>query len=191
MKDNIEVTINDNNHWFIELLKIAVVPISIVIYSQYFTNRQNENEINLKYIEIATSILKDKPTESNKELRAWAVNIINKYSPPKIKLNKNVQQSLINKIPLNGEEILKYNLTGEYTFKWLGNPEKGYEIDVQIYDDNKWINYSGQSVVGNQTKMIIPTNQRIRWKVSEYGKKKTNKWFYINPTIYNNTLEDE
>jgi len=191
MKDNIEVTIKDNNNWFIELLKIAVVPISIVIYSQYFTNRQNENEINLKYIEIATSILKDKPTESNKELRTWAVNVINKYSPPKIKLNKNVQQSLINKIPLNDKEILIYNLTGEYTFKWLGNPEKGYEIDVQVYDDNKWINYSGQSVVGNQTKMIIPTNKKIRWKVSEYGKKKTNKWFYINPIIYNKTLEDE
>jgi hypothetical protein len=37
-------------------------------------------EVSAKYVEIAVNILRVKPEDSSKNLREWAINVVNKYS---------------------------------------------------------------------------------------------------------------
>ena len=49
-------------------------------------------EVNVKYVEMAVDILRAKPDESQKNLRGWAINLINTYS--KVPLPVEAQQEL-------------------------------------------------------------------------------------------------
>ncbi len=82
-----------------KIVLTILTPIAI-IFSGYFikvTLQKNEIavrnvEISVKFIEIATDILSDKPTEDNIELRNWAIQILKKYSP--IEITPEVEKQL-------------------------------------------------------------------------------------------------
>ena len=140
----------------------------------------NKNKLDNEYIKLAINVLKDNPSEENRELRTWAVAIVNKYSD--IKLSESTQKSLIEEIPLSSQEELQYVLTGEYTFRWNGNPQCGYDFEIEILKNNNWNYYSDYCVQGNEMTMNIPKNKNLRWRITESGKSKKNNWFYIKPT---------
>jgi len=53
-------------------------------------------ELNLKYVELAVTILKEEPNEKTKNLREWAIKNINNYS--NIKMSSEVQKELENNV---------------------------------------------------------------------------------------------
>ena len=80
-----------------------VIPIAVVLisylYSDYLkekeiinSNAAREKEIQTRYIEIASQILQQKPDESNKGIRLWAIEIFKKYSP--IPISSQVEKEL-------------------------------------------------------------------------------------------------
>lgn len=179
-------------------ISVLVVPVVIGYYSNKLQATMQEKELNLNkiklqiekeknqnslskdFIKIALTILKEKPTKENTDLRSWAVEIINAYSV--IKLNQKTKDSLIKDIPLNAQENLIYNLTGEYKFKWKGNSKKGYDLTIQYLNaENKWVDYGGKCLIGNEITLSLPKNKFYRWKVTGSGGSST-EWLYIQPS---------
>lgn len=86
------------------------VPIVIALIGNAYTDAQKSSEVSVRYVELATSILKTAPTESNKALRTWAVEVLDATSP--VKLTSQVKEELskdgIQQRPLSDrEEILQ------------------------------------------------------------------------------------
>ena len=66
-----------------------------------------KHEVNVKYVEMAVGILRAKPDESQKNLRAWAISVVNAYS--KIPLSTEAQEELkIKSLPM-GKALLDEN----------------------------------------------------------------------------------
>src|SRR5262249_28354981 len=63
-------------------LGMAGVISSILIpaLGLYYTSRDKEREVSRGFVEIATKILSDKPTNENRPLREWAIALIDHYS---------------------------------------------------------------------------------------------------------------
>ena len=77
----------DNKSKFSEQFKILaslLVPLMIALVGHWYTSALKEKDIQSKYVEIAISILNSEPNESTRNLRKWAVDIINEYSPKKM-----------------------------------------------------------------------------------------------------------
>ncbi|RLC53305.1 MAG: hypothetical protein DRH89_10730 [Candidatus Cloacimonadota bacterium] len=68
----------------IKIVFTILTPIAI-IFSGYFINvTLQENEIKVKYVEIAVRILSSKPTEETSALRNWAIDLLNENSNVKL-----------------------------------------------------------------------------------------------------------
>ena len=139
----------------------------------------NKNLLSKEFIKIALNILKEKPSKNNQDVRSWAVETINTYSTNK--LNQKTKDTLIKDIPLNTQESFIYSLTGEYKFKWNGNPKNGYDLEVQyLNSNNKWDYYGGRCLIGNEITLTLPKNKVYRWRV--IGNKGTStEWLFIQP----------
>lgn len=138
----------------------------------------NENNIKIKFIEIATTILSDKPTEENQDLRKWATDILNANS--NIKLNSKVINSLIQNTPISFNSY--FLQSNQYNFRWEPIENAiGYDLEIQQSDDNKnWLDYGGKCLTGNQITTFIPLNAKhIRWQVTASGQKSKNNWKHI------------
>lgn len=57
------------------------IPILLAIVANSFSQRQKEMEIGIRYVELATQILRADPSPDTQALRTWAVSIIENYSP--------------------------------------------------------------------------------------------------------------
>jgi len=191
--EKIEVQLSDNKKFFheglIELLKSIVIPLAIGFSTYYYTIKVNQNNIELqkqindndvkiKYIGIATTILSDNPTKENEDLRKWATNILNTNSA--IKLNSNIMNSLIQTIPLGYNSY--FLNSNQYNFQWKPiKNAKGYDLEIQESNDGEnWTYYGGKCLTGNQITTFIPTNaEHIRWKVTPSGQMEKDNWKYI------------
>ncbi len=75
-----------------EIVAKMLVPIVIALFGYLINNsiqekalQQKDVELSQKYIEIAVGILKSDPSKKEKEpLRAWAIDVLKKYSPIEI-----------------------------------------------------------------------------------------------------------
>lgn len=63
------------------LLSTSLIPLAIVLASNFYSNAIKERETGTHYVELALNILREKPSEANKELRQWATKIIDHFSP--------------------------------------------------------------------------------------------------------------
>lgn len=63
-----------------KVIGVLLIPIAISYFGHQYNKSLQQNEIKLKYIEIATSILRDKPNKETKEIRSWAIDVLSKYS---------------------------------------------------------------------------------------------------------------
>jgi len=183
MSEKIEVILNEKSSIFFDIVKFIAVPITIAISTYLYTISVNQNNVSQKYIEIATNILKESPSQKNEDLRKWAVEIINKYSD--IKFENKLKQSLIEDIQLVGFQnyyILKPN---EYHFKWSYNPNtKGYSFEIQQQLDNNstWQFYNGKSIIGDTDNIVtfIPIDAKhIRWRITPIENKLKSNWIQI------------
>jgi len=59
---------------------LALVPIVLGFYGSSINKTLKEKEIGVKYIEIATDLLSEKPSSDSKALRDWAIDVIQTYS---------------------------------------------------------------------------------------------------------------
>ncbi|MCH7726690.1 MAG: hypothetical protein IH991_09455 [Planctomycetes bacterium] len=71
----------------------ASIPVVVVLVGNMFTTAINVRNRETRFIEIAVNVLSDKPTEANKPLREWAVEILVMHSP--VELTKRQQQLLV------------------------------------------------------------------------------------------------
>src|SRR5437867_10411895 len=70
-----------------------VLPVVIAVMGQRYTSALKEREIESKYVELATGILREQPTDQNKALREWATQVIDQYSG--VKLSQAAKTALI------------------------------------------------------------------------------------------------
>ena len=65
-----------------QILSFAlIIPFVLGFCGMKIDQTLKEREIGAKYIEIATGILRDKPSEDTLALRTWAIDVVQKYSP--------------------------------------------------------------------------------------------------------------
>jgi hypothetical protein len=56
------------------------VPIVLAILGNIWTKSQKQDEIGVRYVELATGILRAPPSEQTKTLRLWAISVVDHYS---------------------------------------------------------------------------------------------------------------
>lgn len=167
-------------------LSLLIIPVILGYYGnsiqesiqekQLLVQREiNDNMLANKYIELATNILKEKPSKENRDLRKWAVEVINYYS--KVKLSQTTQENLIEISPISfaNDYIFRDDY---YTFSHDGN-SNGFDLEIEVYENNKWEYYAGRCVVGNATTMQIPINKKVRWRTSAPSSSKKGEWKYL------------
>lgn len=62
------------------LLAAVVIPVVIAVVGHAYTRAIREREIQGRLVELAIGILKEIPAEENRELRRWAVDVIDRFS---------------------------------------------------------------------------------------------------------------
>jgi len=59
----------------------VLVPIAIALAGQFFSTALRERETQLKYVELAVGVLREKPSPETTEIRSWAIDLVNKFAP--------------------------------------------------------------------------------------------------------------
>lgn len=67
-----------------QILSLIVIPLVIFIVGQNIEKAISDRQVKTKYIEIAVSILNQKPTEKTEPLRNWALDVVQSYSEIKL-----------------------------------------------------------------------------------------------------------
>ena len=62
------------------LLASVLVPVVLAIVGNWYSNAVKRSEVQLKYTELAMTILKEKPSAETEAMRRWAIQIIDRYS---------------------------------------------------------------------------------------------------------------
>jgi hypothetical protein len=70
----------DKAEVIIKIISSIVIPVLLLIYGSKINSSIKEQEINVKYIEIATGILNQPPEKTPEALRNWALDILKEYS---------------------------------------------------------------------------------------------------------------
>ena len=71
----------------------VLVPVILLIVGQSYTAAIKEREVEAKFVELAISILKDRPNAGDASIREWATKVIDKYSG--VELGDTAKQYLI------------------------------------------------------------------------------------------------
>jgi len=90
------------------MVAALLIPVVLAFFGQLVNTTIKESELRLRYVELAASILKEKPTKETTELRQWAIDVLNDNSS--IKFSKEVEI-----------ELKKQTLSAVDTGKSLGN----------------------------------------------------------------------
>src|SRR5215472_10664672 len=80
----------------------VVSSVFIPVLGIYYTSRDKDREVSKGFVEIATKILSDNPTDSNKPLREWAISLIDNYSA--VRLPEAARTALLNKQSIFGSD---------------------------------------------------------------------------------------
>ncbi len=62
------------------IVAAVLIPVVVAFIGHGYTKAVKERELQGRFIELAVSILREKPTETNANLRTWATSVIDKYS---------------------------------------------------------------------------------------------------------------
>jgi hypothetical protein len=105
----------------LQIVSVFLIPLVLSLCGIKIDKTLKEQEIEAKYIEIATGILRDKPSEDTLELRTWAIDVVQKYSH----------------VPLTKEAVEELRQTAL--------PVKSYLTDEQgnFFTDEKGKRYGG------------------------------------------------
>lgn len=138
----------------------AIVMSGVIAYVGWiYTDAIKDREIKVKFIEIATNILREPPKKDDTSLRTWAVQIINRYS--EIKLSDAAKKDLIENIPIYGTIInLKIKVVDE-----LGNPIEGADVDL-FKEVNKVFTSLGHTRTDSKGETSLETQDSSGGKIS-------------------------
>ncbi|MBI5450271.1 MAG: hypothetical protein HY940_02845 [Gammaproteobacteria bacterium] len=84
---------SDNSRLWSSAVVAAILSAGIVGTVNWYINK---NEVSVKYVEIAAGILSTKSQESDKDLREWAINVINENAPFSLEITGDLRSRLIN-----------------------------------------------------------------------------------------------
>lgn len=84
------------------IIASLLIPLVIAFVSQSYTTAMKQNEISVRYVEIAISILKSPPDPATDSLRNWAIDVINHHSEVPL-----TSQALIEMQKQNLSELFK------------------------------------------------------------------------------------
>ena len=100
---------------FSPLIATIMIPMVLAIIGNQYTSAVKEREIQGKFVALAVDILKQKPSNENRNIREWSTNILNKYSG--VRLSDAARNDLINNI--------SFEITEDFAVK-----ESGLNIDM-------------------------------------------------------------
>lgn len=86
---------------FSEILFSILLPAVVASVGLLLNSSISREEVKIKYINIATGILEKPPSDKNKEIRTWAVGIINHYAA--VKMKEETKQEFIYGKPIPGK----------------------------------------------------------------------------------------
>ena len=72
------------------------VPIIIAIVGNNYTSSIKDRELRIEYVRIAVDILGSEPTDTNRPIRGWAVDVINSNSD--VKLDTIARRALVDSV---------------------------------------------------------------------------------------------
>lgn len=81
-----------------KLLAALIIPIVLGVVGNSYNTAIKDREIKGQFVQLSVDILKESPREDTKNLRTWAVQVINSYSG--VVLPETTKQDLIEKIPI-------------------------------------------------------------------------------------------
>lgn len=79
--------------WIKAFTGIAI-PVVLLLLGNNFSSVIKEKELKMQYVDLAVQILQQEPSEENKNIRNWAIEVINKYS--NIPINSETRKELKN-----------------------------------------------------------------------------------------------
>jgi hypothetical protein len=59
----------------------VAVPVIVAFAGNAFTQSQKNQELGVRYVELAVGILRAEPSKGNKALRSWAITVVDHFSP--------------------------------------------------------------------------------------------------------------
>lgn len=79
-------------------VSLILIPLVLGYMANSYQAEMSRQKLNSDYVALAINILKEDPTQKNKALRIWAINIIDNYS--EVKLNLGAREGLIEYTPI-------------------------------------------------------------------------------------------
>jgi hypothetical protein len=76
----------------------VIIPLALAYVGNQYSTALKESELQAQYVSMATDILADEPTADTKDLREWAIKIVNQYS--EVPLGSTTESQLKSKVSL-------------------------------------------------------------------------------------------
>ncbi|MBY6017889.1 hypothetical protein KUW04_08875 [Halomonas denitrificans] len=127
----------------------------------------NKAKRDSEYIKLGIEILKESPSPDNRNLRTWAVDLINNYSD--IKMSPEARSELVTVVTIAASESSSNRelvLPGHtrHQFKWQGDGSPSYSFEVERRDGEEWVQVTGISTFRNSATVQVPMYTDLRWK---------------------------
>lgn len=170
-----------------KILSILLIPIVLALLGNFVNTALKKSDVDLRMVELAVDILQEEPTEENKELRTWAIAVINKHA--QVAITELAKNELLNKplpetVPwqppwpfgaLNDSNPFRMSNVTFETVDASGSSVSGYEIvyvPVAYADDESM--YRQLPGVTTTTTFLPPGNYLVWWrKNSQEGQKQS------------------
>lgn len=157
MSNDVEESLSEKKNFvfgkeIIKILASLLIPLVIALVGHWYTSALKEREIEARYIEIAISILNSESTPSNKNIRKWAVEIVNKYSP--VEIDKKTRQEFVDK-------LTKY----KNYHKHLQTLPSGQKLAAQIKYTRNWLDR--YSLKASDLKKMLSTAGYFKGKIDD------------------------
>ncbi len=79
-------------------MSAIVIPVLVGIIGHEYTKAISEQEIQGKFVELGVRILEQEPSEHTRNLRGWAIKVLNNYSG--VPIDEATKKELIEQIPI-------------------------------------------------------------------------------------------
>ena len=116
----------------------VAVPVVLGVVGQLYAHSLKERDVQAQFVELGVRILQEPPTEQNRNLRTWAIEVLNRYSG--VPINEATQSDLLEQTPLpsNGEQAPRFDPAG----RWV--VQVGVAQSVEVVDQ-QWVNLVGRA----------------------------------------------
>ena len=115
-----EKGILDSSERIAKIFALVMVPVLVALIPSCISNQQKDKEISLKYTELAISVLKTPDTK--KELRIWAIKVLNENSPSKeLQIDSDLQKEFEERKISFPHQLMDAIADGEYMDVPVGN----------------------------------------------------------------------